>query len=317
MYDFLEDSDLLITGGTGSFGQLCAKTLLEKSKIRRLVIFSRDEYKQYNMKKDLKEDPRLRFYVGDVRDYNRVRMAFEGINYVIHAAALKQVPVLEENPFEAVKTNIYGAQNVIEASLATDVLRVLALSTDKASSPINLYGATKLVSDKLFVDANAYVGPKPTKFAVVRYGNVMGSRGSVVPLFQKLSGSGRLPITDMKMTRFWITLQEAVDFVLQRLNHLHGGTIYVPKIPSIRITDLAKAISPSCHFDIIGIRPGEKLHEQLISLDEARMTFESLWGHYEIHPNGKYENLDGVGIGFSYTSDNNRFLTVQEIKERL
>jgi UDP-N-acetylglucosamine 4,6-dehydratase len=286
----------------------------------RLVILSRDEFKQYQFAEELGDDPRVRFFIGDVRDAGRLWRAFDGIEVVIHAAALKQVPAAEYNPFEAIKTNIHGAQNVIDAALDRKVERVIALSTDKASSPINLYGATKLVSDKLFVAANAYAGANPMRFAVVRYGNVVGSRGSVVPFFQRLAPTGVLPITDDRMTRFWITLDQGVDFVIAMLGEMHGGELFVPKIPSMHIVDLAKAVAPDARLDIIGIRPGEKIHEQMISIDEARRTMDA-GAFYVIQPDADWwdgstwAHVNPVPDGFSYTSDkNSQWLTVDQLR---
>jgi UDP-N-acetylglucosamine 4,6-dehydratase len=286
----------------------------------RLVVLSRDELKQYDMAAELGHDPRVRFFIGDVRDAGRLWRAFDGIQVVVHAAALKQVPAAEYNPFEAIKTNIHGAQNVIDAALDRQVERVIALSTDKASSPINLYGATKLVSDKLFVAANAYAGTKSTRFAVVRYGNVVGSRGSVVPFFKRLAPTGVLPITDERMTRFWITLDQGVDFVIDMLGVMHGGELFVPKIPSMRVVDLARAISPEARLDFVGIRPGEKLHEQMISVDDARRTVDA-GKFYVIKPDADWwdgtpwETVSPVSEGFSYTSDTNpEWLTLEQLR---
>jgi UDP-N-acetylglucosamine 4,6-dehydratase len=264
---------VLVTGGTGSFGRHFVRRVLESGRPAKVIVFSRDELKQLNMSQEIR-DPRLRFFIGDVRDYSRLRRAFQGVDIVVHAAALKQVPSCEYNPFEAVKTNILGAQNIIDAAIDCGVRRVIALSTDKAVNPINLYGATKLVHEKLFVDGNAYAGRMPTRFSVVRYGNVVGSRGSVVPLFLREREKGVLPVTDERMTRFWITLERAVEFVVGCLGVMEGGEIFVPKIPSMRIVDLARAVAPRARLKVVGIRPGEKLHEVLISEDEARHTSE-------------------------------------------
>lgn len=283
----LNDRSILITGGTGSFGKCLVHTVLKQFQPCRLVIFSRDELKQSDMAHDLpmSEYPCLRYFIGDVRDADRLELAMRDIEYVIHTAALKQVPVAEYNPFECVRTNVHGAENVVKAALRSDVERVIALSTDKAASPINLYGATKLASDKIFVAANHLSGSKRTLFSVVRYGNVVGSRGSVVPLFCKLihEGAESLPITDPRMTRFWITLQQAVDFVLSCSGMMHGGEIFVPKIPSMRATDLARTMAPDLAHRIIGIRPGEKLHEVMITEDDARTTLE-LEDRYVVEP---------------------------------
>lgn len=310
---------ILITGGTGSFGRKFVETVLQQD-IKKVIVFSRDELKQYEMSQRF-IDARIRFFLGDVRDKDRLYRAFDGVDIVIHAAALKQVPACEYNPFEAIKTNILGAQNVIEAAIDRGIKKVIALSTDKAVNPINLYGATKLCSDKLFVAANSYVGEKETRFAVVRYGNVVGSRGSVLPYFKKMSRNGSIPVTDPRMTRFWITLEQGVQFVLDCLSRMHGGEIYVPKIPSIKITDLAKAVAPGCKVEYIGIRPGEKLHEVMIAEDDARNTLE-YDTYYVIQPDFPWwrrENGKGgkpLPDRFSYISNkNSRWLTVEELKE--
>ncbi|MED4402762.1 UDP-N-acetylglucosamine 4,6-dehydratase (inverting) [Metabacillus fastidiosus] len=313
------DKTILVTGGTGSFGKKFVTRALSEG-VRKIIIFSRDELKQYEMKQEFR-DERIRFFIGDVRDKERLYRAFENVDIVIHAAAMKHVDACEYNPFEAVKTNIHGAQNIIEAAIDKGVERVIALSTDKAASPVNLYGATKLASDKLFVAANSYVGDKKTKFSVVRYGNVVGSRGSVVPFFQKVKHTGRIPITDERMTRFWITLDQGVQFVLDSLERMYGGEIFVPKIPSMTITDLAKAIARECEIDIIGIRPGEKLHEAMIMEDDARHTLE-FDTYYVIQPefpwwSEKY-SIGGrlLPDGFKYTSDTNTdWLSVEELRE--
>ena len=328
----LNGKSVLITGGTGSFGHRYASTLLEKYNLKRLVILSRDELKQYDMEikfknhKDYSPDI-MRFFIGDVRDQARLKEAMRGIDIVIHAAALKQVPAAEYNPMECIKTNIHGAENVIQAALENNVERVIALSTDKAANPINLYGATKLASDKLFVAANNMSGGR-TKFSVVRYGNVVGSRGSVVPFFQKLisENSDCLPITHKDMTRFWITLQEGVDFVLKCMECMYGGEIFVPKIPSVRIMDLAKAMAPGKKIEIIGIRPGEKIHEIMCPSDDSHLTIE--FDDYFVispsivfysRPNNFSSNAIGemgsrVDQGFEYSSGNNSlFLNKEEI----
>ncbi len=311
---------VLITGGTGSFGKQFVDTVLRETTARRVVVFSRDELKQFEMQQRYPNEPRLRFFIGDVRDYQRLYRAFHEIDLVVHAAALKQVPAAEYNPFEAVKTNVNGAQNVIEAAIEQGVQRVVALSTDKACGPINLYGATKLVSDKLFVAGNAYAGGAVTRFSVVRYGNVVGSRGSVVPLFKSLAPGGTLPITDEQMTRFWITLDQGVRFVMDCFELMHGGELYVPKIPSMRVVDLAAAIAPEATLKIVGIRPGEKLHEEMISINDARSTVD-MDSYYVIQPelewwsNGR---IDGpmVPDGFSYASNTNeRWLNVEQLRE--
>ncbi|WP_338751615.1 UDP-N-acetylglucosamine 4,6-dehydratase (inverting) [Bacillus sp. FJAT-52991] len=315
----LENKTVLVTGGTGSFGQKFIKRALQQN-VKKVIVFSRDELKQYEMAQEF-TDPRMRFFIGDVRDKERLYRAFDGVDIVIHAAALKHVGACEYNPFEAIKTNIHGAQNIIEAAIDRNVKKVIALSTDKAASPVNLYGATKLASDKLFVAANSYVGERETKFSVVRYGNVVGSRGSVVPFFKKIKETGRLPITDERMTRFWITLDQGVQFVLDNLQRMHGGEIFVPKIPSMTVTDLARAIAPECEIDIIGIRPGEKLHEAMIMEDDARHTKE-FDTYYVIQPEFPWwsEEYTAAGQslpdGFKYTSDSNtEWLTVEELRE--
>lgn len=312
----LDGASLLITGGTGSFGQQFVRTVLERYEPRRVIIFSRDELKQYEMERTIPEDKRdrVRFFIGDVRDVERLELAMREIDYVVHAAALKHVTAAEYNPFECVKTNIHGAENVVMAALRNGVKRVIALSTDKAASPINLYGASKLASDKIFVAANNLAGTKDTRFAVVRYGNVLGSRGSVLPLFQQLvaSGATSLPITHADMTRFWITLGQGVDFVLSSLEIMSGGEIFVPKIPSMKVTDFAAAIAPDLPQEIVGIRPGEKLHETMITPDDARMTLE-LEDRYIIEPSFAFwsnAHLDGhnaqsVPDGFEYASNQN------------
>ncbi|HHU76367.1 MAG TPA: UDP-N-acetylglucosamine 4,6-dehydratase (inverting) [Firmicutes bacterium] len=316
----LQQKSILVTGGTGSFGQEFVKTVLKKD-IKKVIVFSRDELKQYEMSQVV-TDSRVRFFLGDVRDKDRLYRAFDGVDIVIHAAALKQVPACEYNPFEAIKTNVLGAQNVIEAAIDKGVNKIIALSTDKAVSPLNLYGATKLCSDKLFVAANSYVGEKETRFSVVRYGNVVGSRGSVLPLFQKLRENGFIPVTDQRMTRFWITLEQGVQFVLDSLTRMHGGEIYVPKIPSMKIIDLARAVAPECKIKYIGIRPGEKLHELMITEDDARRTLE-FDRYYVIQPEfswwKKNNNNKGgrkVPDDFKYSSNNNEWwLTKKELIE--
>ncbi|QTN00388.1 MULTISPECIES: UDP-N-acetylglucosamine 4,6-dehydratase (inverting) [Sediminibacillus] len=314
----LKNKVILITGGTGSFGKRFISRIL-KQDVKKVIVFSRDELKQYEMAQEY-SDSRLRFFIGDVRDKERLYRAFDGVDIVIHAAAMKHVGACEYNPFEAVKTNINGAQNIVEAAIDCKVKRVIALSTDKAASPVNLYGATKLASDKLFVAANSYAGDKDTRFAVVRYGNVVGSRGSVVPFFQKLKATGEIPITDSRMTRFWITLDKGVQFVLDSLLRMQGGEIFVPKIPSMNVVDLAKSIAPNCEINYVGIRPGEKLHETMITEDDARRTLE-YETYYVIQPEfpwwtNKYE-LEGKKLpeGFKYTSDTNTdWLSVDELK---
>ncbi len=319
--ELLKDKSILVTGGTGSFGKQFIRTVLEQHKPRRVIVFSRDELKQFEMANmpEFRDRPELRFFIGDVRDAERLRRAFNGVDIVVHAAALKQVGACEYNPFEAIKTNVHGAQNVIDAAIDRGVERVIALSTDKACNPINLYGATKLCSDKLFIAGNAYVGSTNTRFAVVRYGNVVGSRGSVVPFFIKQRESGRLPITHMEMTRFWITLQQGADFVLDSLERMHGGELFVPKIASMRIVDLARAIGPDCELDDVGIRPGEKLHEVMISEDDARHTVEHD-GYYAILPEFTWwQRGDNGGTpcetGFRYSSETNAaWLTTEQLR---
>jgi UDP-N-acetylglucosamine 4,6-dehydratase len=285
----LDDKNILITGGTGSFGKKAVEIILNQYNPRRLIVFSRDELKQFEMSQtySMSQYPCIRYFIGDVRDKERLNRAFQGVDYVIHAAAMKQVPAAEYNPFEAVKTNIIGAQNVINVAIDQGVKKVMALSTDKAANPINLYGATKLCSDKLFIAGNTYGSRKDTIFSVVRYGNVVGSRGSVIPYFMKFKNNGHLPITDPNMTRFWITLKQAVEFVLRCLEVMCGGEMFVPKIPSMNIIDLAKAIAPECETRTVGVRPGEKIHELMISRDDARQTLE-LDSFYVIQPQFKY-----------------------------
>jgi len=322
-----DNKSILITGGTGSFGTHFTKVLLQNYRPHKVVIFSRDELKQFEMQQVFNADC-MRYFLGDVRDGNRLKQAMRGIDYVIHAAALKQVPAAEYNPMECIKTNVNGAQNVIEAALANEVEKVIALSTDKAVNPINLYGASKLASDKLFIAANNIAGGHRTVFSVVRYGNVVGSRGSVLPYFEKLidAGSRELPITDSRMTRFWITLPQGVDFVLKSFERMLGGEIFVPKIPSVRITDLAKSLLPEIKLNIIGIRPGEKLHEVMCPQDDARLVREFI-DYYIIQPAIKFTksvdysvNFLGeeglrVADGFEYHSGKNpHFLTIEEIK---
>jgi UDP-N-acetylglucosamine 4,6-dehydratase len=306
----LNGKSVLITGGTGTFGSRLVKTLLSRHDVGRVVVYSRDELKQYEMSLRYPNEPRIRFFIGDVRDADRLKRAVTGVDYIVHAAAMKQVPASEYNPFEAVKTNIMGAQNVIDAAIDMGVSRVVALSTDKACSPINLYGATKLVSDKLFVNGNAYAGRQDTRFSVVRYGNVVGSRGSVVPLFKEIAKSTDVfPITDIDTTRFWITVQQGVDFVLERLLDMQGGELFIPKIPSMKVTDLALALHPTAKFEVIGLRPGEKLHEEMVSRDDARHTVDA-GSYYVIEPEASWwgrtvERGTAVPAGFTYASDTN------------
>ena len=324
----LSGKTVLITGGTGSFGKMFVKTILQKyPTIKKIIIFSRDEYKQFvmqNMPEYLPYIDKMRFFIGDVREKDRLMRAFENVDIVIHAAALKQVPTCEYNPFEAIKTNVLGAQNIIDAAIDRGVQKVVALSTDKACAPINLYGATKLCSDKLFIAGNSYCGAKQTRFSVVRYGNVAGSRGSVIPFFQKLinEGAKELPITDVNMTRFWLKLEQAVDMVLKAIETMQGGELYVKKIPSMRMIDLAQAIAPNLQIKEIGIRPGEKLHEQMITREDARNTIDM--GDFYIilpeidmeHIKYKYPNSKPVASDFEYHSGNNdRWLSIEEMKE--
>ncbi len=308
----LINSSILITGGTGSFGHTFVPMTLAKYNPRRLVIFSRDEMKQWEMAKLYGDDDRVRFFIGDVRDKDRLSRALHGIDFVVHAAATKIVPTAEYNPFECVKTNVFGAMNLIDASIDQGVKRVVALSTDKASSPANLYGATKLTSDKLFIAGNSYSGDKDTRFAVVRYGNVMGSRGSVIPFFLTLADKGVLPVTDARMTRFMITLEQGVDLVWQAFDDMVGGEIYVKKIPSMKLADVALACAPAAKHEIVGIRPGEKLHEQMIGHEDAPHTYEYA-EHYKILPAIHNWSSDPTRIkggklvapNFTYCSDNN------------
>ena len=305
------DKTILLTGGTGSFGKHFCRTMLDKYKPKTIRIYSRDELKQHEMRIAFDDDPRLRFFIGDVRDADRLRRAMDGTDYVVHAAALKQVPACEYNPFEAVKTNVHGAQNVIDAAIDTGVKKVIALSTDKAVNPINIYGATKLCSDKLFVQGNAYAGDKVTRFSCVRYGNVIGSRGSVIPLFKEQKESGTITITDDRMTRFWITLDAAVELVLKGFKYMEGGEIFVPIIPSMRISDLAKAIAPECKIKTIGIRDGEKLHEALTGEDEGRNAYlyKNMYVLMPTHSwwqRQNYVTAKKMPENFIYTSDNNK-----------
>lgn len=318
----LKNSSILITGGTGSFGNTFVPMTLKKFDPKRLVIYSRDEMKQWEMSQKFLGDSRVNFIIGDVRDKDRLTRALDGIDYVVHAAATKIVPTAEYNPFECVKTNIDGAMNLIDACIDRGIKRVVALSTDKASNPINLYGATKLASDKLFVAGNAYAGTHQTRFAVVRYGNVMGSRGSVIPFFRSSAASGVLPITDPRMTRFMITLEQGVELVWHAFDDMHGGEIYVKKIPSMSIMEIANAVDPNAEKKIIGIRPGEKIHEQMIGIEDAPHTFEYS-EHYKILPmihNWSADPArikDGIRVpyDFTYTSENNLdWMTVEELR---
>jgi UDP-N-acetylglucosamine 4,6-dehydratase/5-epimerase len=322
----LTGKNILVTGGTGSFGKQFIKSVLERYQPERLIVFSRDEMKQYDMEQEYNQ-PNIRYFIGDVRDGERLRQAMRDVNYVIHAAALKQVPAAEYNPMECIKTNIYGAENVIKAAIENNVEKVIALSTDKAANPINLYGATKLCSDKLFVAANNITGKSHTRFAVVRYGNVVGSRGSVIPFFQKLAKSRAeyIPITDVRMTRFWLTLNQGVEFVLTCFKRMQGGEILVPKIPSSRVVDLAQVIAPGIPHKVIGIRPGEKLHEVMCPADDAHLTLE-FSDHYVITPSISFfkpvnyavnplgEQGTPVADDFEYSSGTNpRFLSQEQL----
>ncbi|CAM3043122.1 TPA: UDP-N-acetylglucosamine 4,6-dehydratase (inverting) [Legionella pneumophila] len=322
------DKTILITGGTGSFGRMFTSVILSRYKPKKIIIYSRDEYKQFTMNQEF-DFPCMRFFLGDIRDLQRLELAMKGVDYVIHAAALKQVPAAEYNPMECVNTNIYGAQNVIYAAIKNNVNKIMALSTDKAANPINLYGATKLASDKLFIAGNNLIGKANIQFAVTRYGNVVGSRGSVLPYFKKLLAQGvkKLPITDYRMTRFWITLQQGVSFVLKNFERMQGGEIFVPKIPSVKITDLAESLVPGISHSQVGIRPGEKLHEIMCPSDDARLTLE-FDDHFVICPTINFNHevdytRNGVGDrghpvpeGFEYNSGTNpHFLSVEEIRK--
>lgn len=325
-----DNKSILVTGGTGSFGRMFIQTLLTRFSPARVVVFSRDELKQFEMAAEMK-DSRLRFFLGDVRDSERLKFAFRDVDCVVHAAALKQVPAAEYNPMECIKTNVHGAENVIAAAISCGVSKVIALSTDKAANPINLYGASKLVSDKLFVAANNIVGSTVTRFSVVRYGNVVGSRGSVVPFFKNLISQGAtdLPITDTRMTRFWITLDQGVEFVLRAFSRMHGGEVFIPKIPSARIVDLAMAIAPGLNTRVVGIRPGEKLHEVMCPLDDSHLTLD-FKDHYVIRPSITFSNPvnyeinahgeSGIPVaeGFEYNSGSNPdFLDVAQIDQMI
>ncbi len=323
----LNNKTILITGGTGSFGKCFTKYVLKNYNPKKIIIYSRDEFKQWMMASEFEEyKEKLRFFIGDVRDYERMKRAFEGVDYVIHAAAMKQVPACEYNPNEAIKTNVVGAQNVIDASLNTGVKKVVALSTDKAVNPVNLYGGTKLVSDKLFIAANAYCGDRELSFSIVRYGNVAGSRGSIIPLFNKLikEGATELPITDYRMTRFWISLEEGVKLVIKALEEAKGGETFISKIPSFKITNLAEAMAPGIKTKEIGIRPGEKLHEVMVTVEDSMTTFE-YDKHYIIYPQmfwqeSKRPNPSGKKVDdeFYYSSGNNtEWLSVEQIRELL
>lgn len=318
----LQKSTVLVTGGTGSFGHAFIPMTLARFNPRKLIVYSRDEMKQWEMARRFQGDDRVRFFIGDVRDRERLYRALDGVDYVVHAAATKIVPTAEYNPFECVKTNVLGAMNLIDACIDKGVRRVVALSTDKASSPVNLYGATKLASDKLFVAGNSYAGGHDTRFSVVRYGNVMGSRGSVIPFFLSIKDKGVLPITDPRMTRFMITLEQGVELVWHAFDDMQGGEIYVKKIPSMRITDVAVAVAPEARHDVVGIRPGEKLHEQMISAEDALYTYEYP-GCYKILPAihewsaDPHRIKDGIRVpeGFTYASDNNtEWMSVEQLR---
>lgn len=323
----LNGKTILITGGTGSFGNAFTRYVLEHFEPKKIIIYSRDEYKQFIMKNKFKEhSEKLRFFIGDVRDRERLYRAFEGVDYVVHAAALKQVPACEYNPMEAVRTNIDGAMNIVDAALDCNVKRVVALSTDKAVNPINLYGGTKLVSDKLFIAANAYAGVKDVCFSIVRYGNVAGSRGSVIPFFRNIVAEGgkALPITDYQMTRFWISLEEGVQLVIKALTEARGGETFISKIPSFKITDLAQAILPGCDMPEVGIREGEKLHEVMVTKEDSMLTYE-YDKHFIVYPHFEWWNADKiqaggkrVEAGFEYSSGTNtEWLSVEQIQELL
>jgi len=317
-----KDQSVLVTGGTGSFGKKFIEIMLDEYKPAKLIVYSRDELKQHEMRADGLDHPTLRYFIGDVRDYRRLWRAMNGVDVVIHAAALKQVPACEYNPMEAIKTNILGSSNVIEAGLDAGVGRVMALSSDKAVNPVNLYGATKLAAEKLFVQSNAYAAGTSTRFSCVRYGNVVGSRGSVIPIFIQQRQNGKLTITDKRMTRFWLTLEQGVRFVIKCTEQMYGGEVFVPKIPSTKIIDLAKVIAPQAEIEVIGIRPGEKLHEVLINTDEARATVE-LDDMFIVQPSGSLWfghdwNDEGLSLpdGFRYGSDTNpQWLTIEQMHE--
>ncbi len=318
----LTGSTILVTGGTGSFGHTFVPMTLARYNPKKLIIYSRDEMKQWNMAKLYGDDPRVRFFIGDVRDKERLYRALDGVDFVVHAAATKIVPTAEYNPFECIKTNVMGAMNLVDACIDRGVKKLVALSTDKASSPVNLYGATKLVSDKVFIAGNSYAGGKKTRFAVVRYGNVMGSRGSVIPFFIETAKSGVLTITDPRMTRFMISLEQGVELVWHAFDDMVGGEIYVKKIPSMNICDIARAVGPDCEQKVIGIRPGEKLHEQMIGVEDAPHTYEYP-GHFKILPaihnwdqdGGRIKDGKPVPEGFSYCSDNNsQWMTIPELQ---
>src|ERR1700719_2019894 len=316
-----QEQVVLVTGGTGSFGKRFVEVMLREYRPQKLIVFSRDELKQHEMRASGLDHPSLRYFLGDVRDQQRLERAFSGVSVVVHTAALKQVPACEYNPFEAIQTNITGGKNVIEAAINCGVRRIVALSTDKAVNPINLYGATKLCAEKMFVQANAYAGAQDTRFGCARYGNVVGSRGSVIPIFLEQRRHGKITITDARMTRFWLTLEQGVKFVIRCLEQMHGGEIFIPKISSMRLLDLAETIAPGCKVEHIGIRPGEKLHEVLVSEDESRQTLETedMYVIQPSHPWWKAENwinAKPLREGFRYSSDSNeRWLTRRELEE--
>jgi UDP-N-acetylglucosamine 4,6-dehydratase len=318
-----KDQTILLTGGTGSFGKKFTEIVLQQHHPKKLIIFSRDELKQHEMRMSGFRHPNLRYFIGDIRDRDRLYRALVGVDLVVHAAALKQVPACEYNPFEAVKTNVLGAQNIIDAAIDNGVSKVMALSTDKAVNPINLYGATKLVAEKLFVQGNAYVGVGATQFSCTRYGNVVGSRGSVIPVFKKQRKTGTITVTDQRMTRFWLTLEQGVHFVIRCIEQMEGGEVFVPKIPSMRIMDLARAVAPGCEIEVIGIRPGEKLHEVLVARDESRYALEmgDMFIIQPVHPWWEPANWsEGKPLpdGYKFASDeNDRWLTIDELRQMI
>ena len=306
----LKNKSVLVTGGTGSFGKSFVKRLLKDDEVKKIIVFSRDELKQFEMQSDL-DSPKIRYFLGDVRDFSRLKQATDGVDVIVHAAAIKQIPAAEYNPMEAIKTNIIGAENIVNVAIQNGISRVIALSTDKAANPANLYGATKLCSDKLMIAGNVLAGRHPTRFAVVRYGNVLGSRGSVIPFFKEQKVKGTIPITDVEMTRFWLTLDEGVDFVINSLSRMQGGEIFVPKIPSFKVTDVAKVVAPNVPTKIIGIRPGEKLHEVMITEDDSAFTREfedyyAILAPFLLETDFYQKNGKPVPLGFSFTSANNK-----------
>jgi UDP-N-acetylglucosamine 4,6-dehydratase len=306
----LKNKSVLVTGGTGSFGKSFVKRLLKDDEVKKIIVFSRDELKQFEMQSDI-DSPKMRYFLGDVRDFSRLKQATDGVDVIVHAAAIKQIPAAEYNPMEAIKTNIIGAENIVNVAIQNGISRVIALSTDKAANPANLYGATKLCSDKLMVAGNVLAGKHPTRFAVVRYGNVLGSRGSVIPFFKDQKVKGTIPITDVEMTRFWLTLNEGVDFVINSLNKMKGGEIFVPKIPSFKVTDVARVVAPNVPTKIIGIRPGEKLHEVMITEDDSAFTREfedyyAILAPFLLETDFYQKNGKKVPLGFSFTSANNK-----------